>query len=114
MATVSGALIRLLDVKQTGKGDFGTVALKPGHALRGRVIDGNGNPLQGAEITNMTNYFLYGHLRCRTDAEGKFVMPDLSHGVQKLSVQFGERYANEEFQFGAKNDFCIITMKPEP
>ena len=76
------------------------------------MIDGNGNPLQGAMVTNMTNYFLYSNLQCRADAEGNFVMPDLSYGTQKLSVQFGDRYANEDFQFDAKHDFCIITVKP--
>jgi len=106
--------LNMLEVKQAGSGDFGTVVLKPGHTLRGKVVDENGQPVHGALVTNMTNYFLYGHLRCRTDAEGRFVMPDLSFGHQKIDVSYGQRFGNEEFQFDAKSGECLITVRLVP
>jgi RNA polymerase sigma factor (sigma-70 family) len=106
--------LSLAEIKRTGSGDFGTVVLKPGHVLRGKVVDEKGPPVHGAVVTNMTNYFLYGHLRCRTDAEGRFVMPDLSYGGQKLSAQYGERFGNAEFAFDAKSGECLITVQLAP
>jgi RNA polymerase sigma factor (sigma-70 family) len=102
----------LAEVKQAAKGDFGEIVMKAGRALHGKVVDENGAPVQGAIITNHTNYFLYGHLRCRTDAEGKFIMPDLSYGNQKIDARYGDRNGQVEFQFDAKNTECLITVKP--
>jgi hypothetical protein len=102
------------DVKQTASGDFGAVVLKPGRQLRGKVVDENGRPFHGAVVTNMTNYLLYSHLKCRTDAEGRFVMPDLSFGSQKLEAQFGDRFAMEERQFDANSGDFIITVRLKP
>jgi hypothetical protein len=104
----------LLEVKKAGVGDFGTVVLTPGRALRGKVVDEDGRPLHGAVVTNVTNYFLYSHLWCRTNAEGRFVMPDLSFGRQKLSAQFGERGGEGEFQFDAKSGECVVTVRLIP
>ncbi len=106
--------LNLLEIKKTGTGDFGTVVLKPGHTLRGKVVDENGRPLHGAVVINMTNYFLYGHLICRTDAEGRFVMPDLSFGDQKLAARYGEWYGQREFKFASLDGECVITVKPVP
>ena len=39
------------EIKKAGEGDFGKVVLTPGQTLRGRVIDGNGNPLHGVVWT---------------------------------------------------------------
>jgi hypothetical protein len=106
--------LKLLEVKQAGSGDFGTVVLKPGRTLRGKVVDENAQPVHGAVVTNMTNYFLYNHLQCRTDAAGRFVMPDLSFGSQKISAQFGERSGQEEFKFDASHGECLITVRLRP
>ena len=106
--------LNLLEVKRAGRGDFGTVVLRPGRTLRGKVVDENGRPVQGALVTNMTNYFLYGHLRCRTDAEGRFLMPDLSWGRQNIAAQYGERSGREEFQFDANKGECLITVRLTP
>jgi protocatechuate 3,4-dioxygenase beta subunit len=102
--------LNLLQVKRTGVGDFGTVVLKPGHALRGRVVDENGRPSHGAVVMNMTNYFLYSHLSCRTDSEGRFVMPDLSYGSQKLVVRYGKQMGQADFKFDAKHTDCLVTV----
>jgi RNA polymerase sigma factor (sigma-70 family) len=106
--------LNLSEVKRAGSGDFGTVVLKPGHTLRGKVVDENGRPVHGALVTNLTNYFLYSHLRCRTDAEGRFAMPDLPFGNQKLSAQYGERSGQEEFAFDAKSGECVIPVQLTP
>lgn len=106
--------LNLLEVKQAGSGDFGTVVLKPGRILRGKVVDEFARPLYGAVVTNHTNYFLYSHLRCRTDAEGRFLMPDLSFGRQKLWAQYGERSGEEEFHFDANSGECLITARLRP
>jgi RNA polymerase sigma factor (sigma-70 family) len=104
----------LLEVKQAGSGDFGTVVLKPGRTLRGKVVDENNRPVHGAVVTNHTNYFLYGHLQCRSDAEGRFVMPDLSFGSQKVWAQYGARGSQAEFQFAADSGPCLITVRLTP
>jgi hypothetical protein len=106
--------LKLLQVKQTGSGDFGTVVLAPGRTLRGKVVDEKGLAVHGALVTNMTNYFLYSNLRCRTDAAGRFVMPDLAFGQQKLSAQYGERVGNAEFAFDANSGECLITVRLLP
>jgi RNA polymerase sigma factor (sigma-70 family) len=106
--------LSLRAIKQAGHGDFGTVVLRPGHTLRGKVVDENARPVHGAVVTNHTNYFLYSNLQCRTDAEGRFVMPDLSFGSQKLSAHYGERFGEEEFQFDEKSGDCVITVLLQP
>jgi RNA polymerase sigma factor (sigma-70 family) len=106
--------LNLLEVKRAGSGDFGTVVLRPGRTLRGKVVDENGRPLQGAIVINMTNYFLYGHLQCRTDAEGRFIMPDLSWGRQQVTAQYGERSGREVFQFDANKGEHLITVRLTP
>jgi RNA polymerase sigma factor (sigma-70 family) len=106
--------LTLLEIKNTGSGDFGTVVLKPGRTLRGKVVDENARPVHGAVVTNKTNYFLYSHLQCRTDAEGRFVMPDLSFGSQKFEAQYGERGGQVEFQFDATSGECLITVRLIP
>jgi RNA polymerase sigma factor (sigma-70 family) len=106
--------LNLLEVKKAGSGDFGTVVLKPGRTLRGKVVDENGKPVHGALITNQTNYFLYGHLKCRTDAEGKFTMPDLSYGDQAISAQYGERNGNVVWKFDANSGECLVTVRLTP
>jgi hypothetical protein len=114
--------LTLSDVERTGKGDFGVVVLKPGHALSGKVVDENGRPLQGAVVTNMTDYFLYSTLQCRTDGNGRFVMPDLAYGQHRLSAQFGERRVRDEkgipvekeVEFDSNNTECILIVRPFP
>jgi hypothetical protein len=106
--------LNLLEVRKSGIGDFGTVVLKPGRTLHGKVVDENGQPAQGALVTNMTNYFLYSHLGCRTDAEGRFAMPDLSYGRQKLYTAYGERYAQQTFKFDAESGECVLTLQLAP
>jgi hypothetical protein len=106
--------LNLLEVHRTGSGEFGTMVLKPGHTLRGKVVDEEGRSLHGAVVTNMTNYFLYGHLRCRTDVTGRFTMPDLSFGTQQISAQFGERAGQVDFAFDAKSGECVVTVQPIP
>src|SRR5262249_5291033 len=106
--------LELGEAKQAGSGDFGTVVLKPGHILRGKVVDDSGQGVHGAVVTNQTNYFLYGHLRCRTDADGHFAMPDLSFGTQNLSAQYGEQSGTTDFQFDADHSECVITLGLTP
>src|SRR5262245_18539175 len=102
----------LLEVKQNGGGDFRTVVLNPGQTLRGKVIDEKGQPLHGALVTNMTNYFLYSNLQCRTDAQGRFVMPDLAFGRQTISAQYGDQSGQSSFRFDEQNSQCVITVRP--
>jgi RNA polymerase sigma factor (sigma-70 family) len=104
----------LPEVKTAGGGDFGTVVLKPGRTLRGKVVDENGRPLHGALVTNMTNYFLYSNLRCRTDTDGRFDMPDLAYGTQKLEAQYGERAGHADFPFDADSGDCVVTARLVP
>ncbi|MGI8979729.1 MAG: hypothetical protein ACR2FY_10920 [Pirellulaceae bacterium] len=99
-----------LDFKKAGRGDFGTVVLKPGQTLRGKVVDENDRPVQGALVTNRTNYFLYSYLARRTDAKGQFVMPDLTFGPQRIIVQYGKRSGRGEFDFDAKSGECVISL----
>jgi hypothetical protein len=106
--------IGLLEIKKDPTGDFGNVILKPGHVLHGKVVDENGEPAHGAVVTNMTNYFLYGDLQCRTDAKGLFAMPDLSFGNQKIAAGYGERSGQEDFKFDATGKECLITVRPIP
>jgi hypothetical protein len=106
--------LNLLEVKKTGSGDFGAVTLKPGQVLRGKVVDENDKPVQGAAVTNRTNYFLYSHLACRTDAKGQFAMPDLTFGPQKIWAAYGERSGQGEFNFDATSGECVITVRLRP
>jgi RNA polymerase sigma factor (sigma-70 family) len=105
----------LADAKDARLVDFGQLVLKSGHKLKGRVVDEKGQGVQGAVITNMTDYFLYGDLQCRTDAEGRFTMPDLGVGLQNISAQYGEAFGERNFQLDPNSGECLITVKkPEP
>lgn len=106
--------LNLLKVKKTGSGDFGAVTMKPGHTLRGKVVDEKGQPVQGAVLINRTNYFLYSHLACRTDAKGQFAMPDLPFRPHSIWVRYGDKYANLDVDFDAKSEECVITLRPNP
>jgi RNA polymerase sigma factor (sigma-70 family) len=106
--------LSLSETQKRGTGDLGTVTLTPGRTLRGTVVDENGQPVQGAIVTNMTNYFLYGHLRCRTDAAGKFIMPDLAWGQQQVSAQWGERVGEVTCTFDEAHPECTITVRFMP
>ena len=104
----------LEETQKTGQGDFGTVTLSPGKTLRGIVVDDNGKQVQGALITNMTNYFLYSHLICRTDAQGRFTMPDLAWGEQKINAVWGERFGETKVDFNAENQECVVIVRHMP
>jgi hypothetical protein len=106
--------LKLLDIKQAGTGDFGTVSLMPGRVLRGQVIDDAGKPLQGALVSNYTNWLLYASLQRRTDKNGQFEMPDLTFGRQTMSASYGERYANQEFDFDEKHNECSLVVRLSP
>jgi hypothetical protein len=106
--------LNLGEVKKAGVGDFGTVQLVPGHALHGKVVDENGRPCPGAVVTNMTNYFLYSHLCCRTDAEGRFTMPDLAFGKQTLQGKYGERGGQADIEFNSQTGEAVITVRLIP
>jgi hypothetical protein len=106
--------VKLPEVKQIGHGDFGVTTLKSGHAVRGKVVDEAGQPLQGALVSNSTHPFLYRHLDCRTDVDGRFVMPDLSHGIHKFHAQYGERSGTTDFRCDEKNYECVIIARPRP
>ncbi len=102
----------LADLQRTGVGDFGTVVLKPGRTLRGRVVDETGRPLHGAVVLNHTDHFVYSHLGCRTGADGRFAMPELSYGTQQLAAYYGQRYAFVEFAFDGNAGECLLTVRP--
>ena len=106
--------LSLVDVRKAGSGDFGTVVLRPGHTLRGKVVDENGTPVHGALIINHTDYFLYGHLACRTDAKGQFVMPDLRLGPHKIWAAYGERSGQGDFDFDATSGESVISVRLTP
>ena len=104
----------LLEIKQAGSGDFGTVVLKPGHTLRGKVVDGKGQPVQGAVIGNHTNYFLYSHLACRTDTKGQFTMPDLPYGTHSLTARCGDQSGSNSLVFDEASGELTLTIHPNP
>ena len=101
-------------VMEEGVADFDTVTLRPGQVLRGRVVNEAGEPCVGAVVTNATNYFLYHHLQCRTDAEGRFTMPGLTFSTQRLEAQFGEQSGHTEYAFDANSAECVVTVKARP
>jgi len=112
-AGVTSHKLDLETVRTTGSGDFGTITLKPGLTLRGRVFDDAGKPLQGAVVMNLTDYFLYIHLHCRTDAEGRFEMSGLSEGKQTLEVQYGQKAAYVTHPLKANDDEIKIEVRPQ-
>jgi hypothetical protein len=71
-------------------------------------------PVKGAVVTNVTNYFLYFDLQCRTDAEGRFVMPDLPFGQHNIRAECGGRGDQEAVDFETDGQECLITMRPSP
>lgn len=105
--------LELQTVRKTGNGDFGTVTIKRGVTLRGRVFDETGKPVQGAVIMNLTDYFLYSHLQCRTDAEGRFEMSGLAEGKHSLEAQYGRKSAHINHQLSANSEEVRIEVRPQ-
>lgn len=105
-------MLQLEAVREKGNGEFGTVILGTGLTLRGRVFDKDGKPVHGAVVMNMTNYFLYSHLQCRTDAEGRFSMSGLAEGKHSLEVQYGTQVAYSSHDVGPKSDELKIVVQP--
>ncbi len=99
-------------IRKKGNGDFGTLILKPGLTLRGRVVDGDGKPVHGALVTNLTNIFLYDHLRCRTDAAGRFTMNDLAEGKHSIEVQYGKKSAYVSDELHPKSEEVEFKLQP--
>jgi RNA polymerase sigma factor (sigma-70 family) len=103
--------LNAVQTRQAGRGDFGTVTLQKGHTLRGTVVDENGQPFQGAIVSNAKDMFLYQHLTCRTDAAGRFTMPDLLYGSLQIGAQWGDLAVMMPFDFDERNRDFTITLK---
>jgi hypothetical protein len=63
---------------------------------------------------NRTNYFLYSHLACRTDAKGQFVMPDLPFRSHSIWARYGERSGTQDVDFDAPSKECVIIVRLTP
>lgn len=113
----SGVESRKLDknlIKETGTGDFGAMVLRPGLTLKGIVVDETGKPVQGAVVMNLTHYSLYDNLACRTDAAGRFAMPDLPPGKHQLTVLFGMQVGNATHLLTEKGDEVRVEVRNVP
>lgn len=102
--------LSLKDVHAKSTGDVGTIKLEAGKTLRGKVVDENGKPLQGATITDETNYLLY-QSQCRTDANGEFVIEGIRYGKLSIGVQYGERSHYERITVDEKNNSFTFVPK---
>lgn len=105
--------LELLDVQKTKVANFGVIALRPGKTLKGRAIDWAGNAIEGAVIRpHAGGVFAHRHLTCRSDAEGRFQIPELAYGKIKLWASYRDREANEEVNFDANSGEITLTMRP--
>ncbi len=109
---VESKQLNLLDIQKSGMADFGTIQLKPGKTLKGKIVDEKGIPVQGAVVSCSDGYFVRGHLACRSGADGRFQIPDLSYGKMKLHVIYGDLAGNEECDFDEKTGEWTIAIRP--
>lgn len=87
-----------------GRTDFGTVVLVPGVSIEGRVVDGAGVPVAGAEVTAATErrgFRARGRVpdregQIRTDPEGRFAVVDLAPDQPVTLSVSKEGYGSED------------------
>jgi RNA polymerase sigma factor (sigma-70 family) len=103
--------VTLAEVQERRLVDFGLLVLKAGHELRGKVVDDDGNAIEGALISNNTSSYLYRHLECRTDKQGRFTMRDMPKGLISLLAQYGNFREKTTFQLDPTTGECLITIK---
>jgi|GEM_PF-3459726 len=103
--------LNLAEIQKSGIADFGTIRLKPGVTLKGKVVDNQLQPVQGAVVTCFDRGFAHSHLTARTDAEGKFQMPDLSYGGMRMWVNYGDQYGDDQFHFSEKSGEVILLLR---
>jgi hypothetical protein len=102
--------VDLLEVQKTKVADFGIIALQPGKTLKGQVVDVAGKVIEGAVISFRTDGFVSGHPTCRSNAEGRFQIPELAYGKINLRASYGDREAHEEVTFDANSGEFKLTV----
>lgn len=100
---------RRLDVDVRGSGetvDLGDVALEVGIAIRGRVRDAAGRPLENAEVSTFYDSQSFSE---RTDAAGAYVLAGLNAGMYTVGVSApGMGRAQRKAEAGASGvDFVL-------
>jgi len=121
-------LVGILDLSQDlspGENDFGVLQLAPAPLLvSGTVLDPDGAPIRGAEISiqqryfwdenNRDNFYWNNHwrLNVKTDREGRFVVNGLLDGedLRVVASKGGLRDADAEFRSGTTD--LVLRMLP--
>jgi hypothetical protein len=110
-AALETQALNLAELQKTGIANFGTITMRAEKILKGKVIDEQGNPLHGAVVRSFGNAFAHGHLTCRTDADGRFQIPQLAYGKMMLYANCAEFVANEDFTFDEKTGEHTLTIR---
>jgi len=105
-ADFADKIVRDLTIEAGKTTDAGTITVRAGRKLSGRVIDGEGKPVEGARVlfgkmlfgdgkqtggTDPDQASAMGQRGTSTDADGRFVLTGLSRGGGSLMAEHADR-----------------------
>ncbi|WP_165248208.1 sigma-70 family RNA polymerase sigma factor [Paludisphaera soli] len=111
----AGADTEPLDIERGKPATFPDLVLVPACSAVGVVVGPDGNPVEGAQIENLSRRMPRMQV-VRTDAAGRFRFDGLPEGRALLYVQFGELRGVVGWAFAAPRDPEPVTIQlaPEP
>jgi thiol-disulfide isomerase/thioredoxin len=94
--------------------EIGTITLHHGHEVRLRVADADGQPVLGAWVEPVGNYAARAQF-ARTNADGVCTLRNLSAGIQKVDIRFGDRYASTTLVVLPQDmEETLVRLRPLP
>jgi RNA polymerase sigma factor (sigma-70 family) len=103
-----------LDIERGKPATFPDIVLVPAYSVVGVVIGPDGNPVEGAQIQNVSRRMPRMQV-VRTDAAGRFRFDGLPEGRATLYVQFGElaRYYSQAVPVPREQEPVTIQLVPQ-
>lgn len=81
------------------------------HSVAGRVTQKNGRPIEGANVRAEGN--LYGGAQTKTDAAGRYVIPDLDDQIFKIHVRHNDYLGATQPRVAADSEGVDFVLSPK-
>ncbi|MCB9831150.1 MAG: carboxypeptidase regulatory-like domain-containing protein [Planctomycetes bacterium] len=86
--------------------------LLPGHAIEGRVVDGEGRPVAGVEVKGSIGAFQARSSSTRTDGEGRYRLARLLHRPYRVKAIGRDGVAEEKFDVQVDTSGVDFRLQP--